>query len=770
MSATGPTPGRLRRALDTLWRRPEEVKARTYHVAALALAVLSGSLTLGVMLRYTHPSGGDPGQWLSMANLYLGTGRADFSPYQYPPMLFLLLSSLIAITGDAITAQFSALFILCAGLVLACYFGYGRATGDRKGALVFAALATISQPIFEMLSWGGYPNLISFSFFVPACAYLVVAARPDARRRDFAVLGLLVGLTLLSHPLSSFLLVLCGATFLVLGLRGGLGLRWLGRAAPVAGPIVAVLYLPYLYLFLTMPSAGPTYITGEETYALGTALNPIVPPVVRPFFPWGLPVTIVILVGFSAAALFALRGLTPSRDLPAWLAWLLPGDATRARANVFLFVGAIVPPLLLPVVMRSLEMYTDFARLVYFVTFPLAAGVAAVASRLLTEEGAKAFLQRMARVAGVGRLVAAAMRSPRLPPANAVLSVVTVLCVASVCTASVRYFERSTLYYIHFDDAEDLDLANWVHDNTLPDDLVLFSPEKENGWAVKWLGGLTGRETLGYAAPTSSFYQSERILSYNVYQFFNYRYAVSNGLMEVGTKGSLGDGNIDASIAVVNVYNAFQALHFAANTTWVRLSDGQNVSLGNFSQRSVAADFADSASPRILLDARENGTGVHVAAEFSLSPGRARLNITADSTGRAVAGMNISVAVPASLCNYNVGAGFAYLEVRTGGVCTPSRFVVGGSAVPVFFNKTLTFQVDFQGSGSANIYLENFGGPSGLGTDLQPFDGLQFLQDMAINYIVILKQGDGYLQFIQDAYHFPIAYQNGKYVVYHVTA
>jgi hypothetical protein len=760
---------RLAAALDTLWHRPEDIPRRYFDLTALAIAVLAGAITLSVMTRYTHPSGGDAGQWLSMAHLYLGTGRADFSPYQYPPMLFLLLSALILLTGDPISALFATDFVLFAGIVLGCYCGYAAATGDRRGGLLFAALSAISQPMFEMVSWGGYPNLFSFAFFVPACAYLVVISRPAARRRDLAVFGLLAGLTLLSHPLSSLLLALCGATFVLAGWRGGLGLRWVGRAASIAAPIAAALYLPYLYLFLTMPSAGPTYVTGEETYVIGTALNPVMPPIIRGIFPWGLPATVTVLTALSALSLLALWRVGPTRPLPRWLAWLLPGDDMRARANTFLFVGAMVPPLLIPIAMWYLQLYTDYSRLLYFIVFPLAAGAAAVASRLMTYGGAAAFLGWLSR----RRLLARALprlrpQARRLPSAEAVVALLTVACVVSACTAQARFLERSTQYYIHFDDPQDLELANWVDSSTDIDDLLLLSPERINGWAIKWLGGLTGRETLGYFEPSSLFYQSERVQSYEVYHFFNYRYAIFNGQTEVGTQGAVGGDHVPARIAVINVYNGFPVLEFHSNQTWLVMGNDSQVNAGNFSEHSVVADFADREDPHLFFTARENATRVELVGDVTLNEDRAEVRFSVNSTGPVIQALNMTVAVPTGLCGSELGPGYAVLQVRTGGVCTPARLIVGGTTAPALRNGTLSFRVEFGGSTEATIHLANFGGPSGLAPGLDTFDGAQFLANRSVDYIVMLKESPGYVDFIQQAYHFPIAYQNSKYIVYRV--
>ena len=92
------------------------------------------------------------------------------SPWQYPPLFFLLLSGFSFVIHDEVLALKLVAALLYAAQPLSIY-AFARRAGKLSG-LVAAFASSVARLSTEMLGWGGYPNLLGFALLrwpLPRC-------------------------------------------------------------------------------------------------------------------------------------------------------------------------------------------------------------------------------------------------------------------------------------------------------------------------------------------------------------------------------------------------------------------------------------------------------------------------------------------------------------------------------------------------------------------------------------------------------------------------
>jgi hypothetical protein len=112
-------------------------------------------------------------------------------------MLFTGLPEYVA--HVAVVSLFSALIVLCAFLITKRIFSV-------SAAYIVAFLVAISRFDVEMLTWAGYPNVITL-MLIPLTYYLYLEKERFSKAPFFVSTALLVGSILLTQSLSSAMIV-----------------------------------------------------------------------------------------------------------------------------------------------------------------------------------------------------------------------------------------------------------------------------------------------------------------------------------------------------------------------------------------------------------------------------------------------------------------------------------------------------------------------------------------------------------------------------------
>jgi hypothetical protein len=156
---------------------------------ALGLAVIAG-LT---MLNATTPilRGGDLGQWLMTSRYYLGQSVPAYRDIgQLPPLVPFALAVIQVVVPDPLFALNIVTSALTAG-VAAAFFLLGRTilANNLGGVLSLAALMLITDPVLELLSFGGLLQAAATMFMCLSLSAFVMAGRRKSGRRNWWLAG-----------------------------------------------------------------------------------------------------------------------------------------------------------------------------------------------------------------------------------------------------------------------------------------------------------------------------------------------------------------------------------------------------------------------------------------------------------------------------------------------------------------------------------------------------------------------------------------------------
>lgn len=249
----------------------DEVQARWDRTDWIALAVL---VTLGVLVRLfsaTAPRvawGDEPFYlWLGQS-VWAGDGYnvMGYSAAHFPP-LFPLLAGGLALLSDGLLNASNLLFIASGALLAVPLYALARAIYARSAAWMVGLVAALYPALTHgVLAWGTLTEPL-YLLCVGSAIYFLFRALDEqpARRRDFALLGLALGLAYLTRTEA---LVFAAAAFALL-LIGRLLRR--DRLAPtlgrvlLAGAVFLLVAAPYLWHMRT--STGRWSLTGSAGMA-----------------------------------------------------------------------------------------------------------------------------------------------------------------------------------------------------------------------------------------------------------------------------------------------------------------------------------------------------------------------------------------------------------------------------------------------------------------------------------------------------------------------
>jgi hypothetical protein len=340
----------------------------TIIIPLVLLSALAGALVGAQLFARPLPWWSDAGEWLAYAHgvqgeLALLEGNValassllgplwGISPWQYPPLFFLLLMAASLPLGNELLALKALAVALYCLQPAAIFVFVGRIT-SRGAALISSAAAALAPITTEMLGWGGYPNLLGFVLLPPTLACCLRYCSDGGRQNLLAAAACGV-LVILAHHLTS--LVLMGTALLAALLSfAARRHRWLvggevPRAAPRRALVIAGLYASAfaLYRALTWP---PQFIFSNQAAAYW--LSPDVVALVGYIFKEALPIAL------TSASLFAALGCGRKVLSPMASLWLL----SWGLAPLLIIQG------------QYAGIYVDYRRIFLFVVQPIYAAL-----------------------------------------------------------------------------------------------------------------------------------------------------------------------------------------------------------------------------------------------------------------------------------------------------------------------------------------------------------------------------------------------------------
>ncbi len=167
---------------------------------------------VAVIFHNEYPPSSDIGLHSSIINLILDKGELPlWNPYHMggeplatPPGFHFFVSTLIIFTGmPLLFAQLINAAFFSAFIIFPAYLLSKRIWRSHNAGIIAAFFATISALSFEMISWGGYPNVISLALIV-TIFYLFIRDTEQPSRLSLLIGTMLFGSIILTHTFSLF--------------------------------------------------------------------------------------------------------------------------------------------------------------------------------------------------------------------------------------------------------------------------------------------------------------------------------------------------------------------------------------------------------------------------------------------------------------------------------------------------------------------------------------------------------------------------------------
>jgi hypothetical protein len=586
-------------------------KANQMYVLLLIIFSFAFAYRLLLLLWSGFPPGADIGLHNSVIYSVTGSGNTDFLYNYYHigggisltfPGYHIFTAGVMLFTGlpeyvahVAVVALFSALIVVCAFLITKRVFSV-------SAAYIVAFLAAISRFDIEMLTWAGYPNVITL-MLIPLTYYLYLEKDRFTKVPFFVSTSILVGSIFLTHSLSSvmFIAVLAPVVLFVLLWPKAMGtqrrtvLYWV--LPMVFG---AILVSPFLV------QAVPTYLAQYGSAEIDNAAFS------RILAYWIVAPLFLIVGAFFA---FSTKYYKKLLALPTFLLamWVfVPLVCTQGY-----LVGAPV----------------DYNRFLYFLVLPILVfigvlmdhGAETIALGVEKYRGqvhlggykvkvSKRFegLQRKFENAG-HRLAVASTRKRIYSFCILVFLLFSFVALPIFVTPSLNVGETLQSYYQTMDNPK-WEATQWLKNNTAPGSVLVA--DALYGW---WLGGFTQRPTLSANDPAYLTVNREVDNASFAVKLLDTDYLIGNNYIQVREDGGyLGRHNPEFILNVTKENYLYPFFNYDNDDTivtlLVRLPDGKN--------RTECYSLSDLPVTDMKLENNSN------TASTSITHGNNRFNFT----------------------------------------------------------------------------------------------------------------------------------------------
>jgi hypothetical protein len=492
-----------------------------------------------VIFHNEYPPSSDIGLHGSIINLILDEGKLpSWNPYHMggeplatPPGFHFFVSILILFTGmplllaQLVTAAFFSSFI-----VFPAYLVSRKMWNSHSAGFLAAFFAAISALSIEMISWGGYTNVVSLALMV---LFFYLFLRDMDQPSPFHLLmGMLIfGSLLISHTFSLF----------------------------VFFPIL-ILYFVFLLMGKALKIKKIELRKTLRFFTVSVALG------ILAVSPWILRVFSFYLGASEEGAL--LGGVEANRDIIlanrsldtiilTLIVVLIPAFFMfRASRKSYADNGSLllVAWFLVPVVMTQayiFGVFVDYSRFMYFIDFP---GILLIAAGLF-------YLFHYTSIA-VNKLPKLRWNSAKkLAPALVFIVAIFVFIVVSPWSIFPDEAMERVNFYTTIQKPE-ATAMDWIQNRT-PESSVLVA-DHLYGW---WLSGIGKRTTLSAAGLEFLLYSHEMEVAKSAHLLFDTNYYIDNGLIQVREDGLyLSRYNPAFSIESWNG-KAYPLIHFKDNET-----------------------------------------------------------------------------------------------------------------------------------------------------------------------------------------------------------
>ncbi len=533
------------------------------HILLLVILAIAFGYRFLLLTMNTYPPGADIGLHESIIksitsgktnffwnNYHMGGGLSVTNPgYHIFTAFVICMTGLPDYLAQAVVASFFSAFIV------ACAFLIVRKVWGEFAGFVVAVLVVFSASDLVILSWAGYPNIVTL-MLIPIVFYLFLTRSRYSSKSFLVATSLLISAIFLTHLFSGFVFTGIIALTLLLSLvfsrRSGFtrkdALYWI---LPVA--LGVLLVAPYVV------NAVPVYFGSESAIVGAVSEMKIAVLETRLISLWIVGPSLIPALLFVAFSKYKF-GKSFSISAMLFAAWILvPALATQSYL---------------------LGVYLDYERFLYFLALPIiiCLGLAIVSlpnvfSRLVQRTNFRPSLRmpkKLATTLLIAGLIVVALFTPLLATPSETFAEVSKVS----AVRQVNFFQVMN--------KPQYEAIEWVKSNT-PAGSVCVA-DAEFGW---WLSGFAARPTLSAVDPQYLILQREFEPAKVASNLLKANYLIDNGLVQVKQEKAYASGNMHELSAISNTS------YVASPFFW--MNDSQ-ISV-NYRHKGVSKQFTLSQFP-----------------------------------------------------------------------------------------------------------------------------------------------------------------------------
>lgn len=572
----------------------------------------------------------DGGNWLKHMHALLGEDWPMWGEgaFQYPPLYFLLLALVAAVTGEGMALKLTSVVIFSLSPI-PIYILTRQLFNSKLAGVASAWLASLPPVLVEMIGWGGYPNLLGL-LIMPVTFYFVFRAAETKSSADLAWATLCAVLVMLSHHLT--FLIMMGTLALWLVSLAAMR-RWKEvRFVAIVLFISALAFGAYRVLL-----AWPVQfiISNEQAYY---TLN-VEPGVLLWLFKDNRLLFLLFLISSYSALYFLVtkRNKMAVSFLLSWVATpvlLCSGHLIGIALDYMRIFAFIVQPLMI-LVASSLSLVPARPELIH----DSPDGITSHLESLAT--GVESILRWMTRPDTVARFILVA---------GATCSVVLTLATGVAAVESVNLWYNGIDRY---GDGAKIEATNWIRSNTGEKDVFVAQEQ-----IARWIEGLGQRRVVMHQEPMYLFMVGELEREVAARAILLSQRGIVNGKVWVADQSPWGTmaplisfyrEGWYSDVLFVDAYNSFAL---------VRTQDGRLINETLSQASNVEVEWIERSEERVVLRATYSLTYATVERNVIVNAGEKM--VTVEFVARPVQG--------ASVASLTVHVGYEALGVTVWGV------------------------------------------------------------------------------------------------------
>ncbi len=691
---------------------------------------------------YTAPPGADYGNYLTQVNILNGNDLRGWG-LRHQPLYFVLLDGLTGVF-DAFTALKVGAALVFSIIVFPFFFLAKKLAGDNN---ITAAIATGLFAFFisnsEMITWGGNPNFLAFSFLLLALFFIVdLADKPS--KKSIICAGFFLSLVIGTHILVAIF------TFGVLSLFALLRFIFIEkRKDQIKSNIKIIIYLLLTVIIFSLPyvSFYLTFLKNSAGEMAGFRLIEI------QFGAISFTDTWILISKFITVLAIGLTGTY----------WLIFKYLKENKPNALLLLSVFITPLTLFLIT------SQPLRWLYFLPIPFLLCFSIYLKKLSTD------------VKQVKKIT---------------ISLFTVLFTIAIVmqglTLAGEHLSEAAEFY-QFAGENEIKALNWIKVNTAPDAVFATSGHSNNvggggnsyAW---WVEGYANRICMFTGDLEFYSFQFERNEVKTTNRIFAGTYVIDNGKIEIADSFPTGVDNPQILALIEGEYEKMFTINDAQNQVYYSPTDDeQNMTIAwGYAENGISSVNYDNSTATITITYEQNG--FDLTRSLILHKGESYVDvvyqITPKNTTLKEFRINVWSSFETSLqdCNINKDSvatitqgpsGVADSQIQ---VVETSGKLVGASVIfqgPIENSRPVVNYVLEPEQNDLYAHLRVTINTPVSETDnnreINFYDAYTQLKDLDVDYILLNKyRTEEYQRFLADSSHFKVEYQNAVVIIFKV--